>query len=105
MAHLGFLCPTPAQQCFGALISDGLGGKSSGLRKYHHDNLVLLQCYGKYLVSQGYERRSRREYISPMDGRILMLSKKPGLKVMSGKSSEGARTKRAIGRPHQIVAH
>ena len=105
MSLLGYSCPSPSGQCHGAQINSGLGSETH--KKYHQDSLQTLNCFGKYLISQGYTRRSRREYKDPKTGEILVLCKKPGLPVRSGKGGkEGGKTvkgKRAMGQPRNIV--
>ena len=107
MGMLGYSCPTPANLCFGSLITDGLGGQTSVRVKYHQSHIDGQNCYGKYLVSQGYEKLegSRRDFRMPNGGGILTLPKKIGIPVVSGKrgdSGASARTKRAQGKHRNI---
>ena len=106
MAILGFSCPTPTAQCFGISITCGIGSESH--RKYHQDSQQTLNCFGKYLMGQGYIYKSRREYKDPKTGEILVLSKKPGAPVRSGKTGKeggkGAKGKRAMGVHRNVVA-
>ena len=104
MAYLGNSCPTPVDYCHGMRITEGVGSERQGRRmKYHSDNIEALNCYGSYLQSQGYEKKSRREFKHPQTGEIHVLSKKIGHPVMSGKGGDKAKTKRTIGKQHSIT--
>lgn len=62
-----FACCTPAKHCNGSLTGDGL--------KNHSSSIEVHKCQGKYLVSQGYKKLSKREYKAPdilnEDGNVI----------------------------------
>ena len=101
MGRLGFSCPTPVHLCFGSFVTDGIGGANK--TKYHRDNIEGQNCYGKYLVGQGYEKLSRRDFKGP-DGWVHTLPKKIGVPVISGKGGDNTKSKRAQGQHRYIGA-
>jgi|SRR5579863_5313385 len=90
-----YICQTPKDCCNG-----GKGGTSQGLNrknsmKMHSTPQEAFNCYAQYLVSQGYERLSSREFRQP-EGGILVLTKpcRYGGRLRRGKSAEGTGSSR-----------
>jgi len=89
--------------CGGAIVVAGVG---KGRSKYHKTPIEIHRCFARYMKAQGYEQLSRREYLSPNGGPIILISKKPGTPVVSGKSKEraGSGAGRAMGKQHTVKA-
>ncbi|MCC6421405.1 MAG: hypothetical protein IT429_24480 [Gemmataceae bacterium] len=68
------LCGVPPHECRGALIqlSPGL---TSGL-KSHATPEEAFGCYRAWLLRLGYRQVGSREFESPADGRIILLTRK-----------------------------
>lgn len=99
MARLGVACPVPVRSCNGSLLQAGVG---AGRVKVHGDYLQVRRCQSKYLLSEGYERIGSRTFRPPPGSKypgILILDKRPGMPVLSGKHGEGS-----TGRP-MVFAH
>ena len=82
MAWLGYVCPVPKKNCNGKPTD-----KDGGL--FHRDLKELMECKERHLKSQGYIKVGTREWKDPKDGRILMLSRKPGRRAKCRKGKEG----------------
>ena len=93
--QLGFVCPVPINICTGGSLQS-----RSTKAKYHQSPADVHRCEGRYLQSQGYARLSNRTYARPGDGEVLMLSKKPGQPVRTGKGGGvSGKTMHGAGRP------
>jgi hypothetical protein len=67
------LCGVPYQECHGDLsqLSPGM----SGLRS-HASPEDAFECHRAWLIRQGYRPVGSREFASPDDGRIVVLTKR-----------------------------
>lgn len=65
-----FICSCPPKHCNGS-------SAEPGEYKTHPTQDEVKKCLGRYLVSvEGYTKLSKREFISPNNGPVLILSKK-----------------------------
>lgn len=85
-----YICQTPKDHCKG-----GKGGTSQALNrknamKMHSTPQEAFACYASYLVSQGYERLSSREFRPPGGGPIEVLTKpcRYGGRLRKGKGGD-----------------
>ena len=95
----GFLCPTPKDKCCGTLGKFSASLEKLNIRK-HGSRQEAFNCYTKWLLSTGHTQLSRREYLRP-EGGILLLSKVPhfGAELRAGKGDEKGTTKPSRGMP------
>lgn len=82
------ICPCPINKCKGTL------NQKDGSR-FHSTDDQIRACQTKYLLEQGYKRKSAREFINPESGRILVLCKKAA-RAKPGKAG------RYMGRPAKV---
>lgn len=64
-----FTCATPKGDCSGRTMVESIF-------KVHSSHEEVIKCKVNYLLKNGYKRLSKREYINPENGRILVLSRK-----------------------------
>ena|SRR5262249_12411861 len=80
------LCGVPPQECCGIV-----GGLSPGLAglKSHATPEDAFQCHRAWLLRQGYRQIGGREFVSPTDGRIIVLTRRRrfGAVLRGGKES------------------
>ena len=88
------VCPVPMDQCSGGIyIADDVRDKFA---KCHNDYAEVLACESQCLRRQGLRQIGKREFIQD-DGRILILSRRPGLRPRPGKrGADGAGTGKRI---------
>ena len=67
-----FACATPVNYCTGKR-NKAEGSTTVGL---HASQEECISCKGQYLQKQGYVKKSKREWICPDSGRIMVLSRK-----------------------------
>jgi len=81
------LCGVPFQECRGEAgkLSPGL---SSGL-KSHVTPQEAFECHRAWLLRQGYKQVGSREFESPHDGCIFVLTKKGRIGAMLRGGKEG----------------
>jgi hypothetical protein len=83
------MCGTPRQFCCGSVVkaNKSLGGGVSA----HPTPEEAFKCYAQYLIKIGYIQVGNREFASPNDGPILLLTKKCrfGAPLRPGKSVKG----------------
>lgn len=82
-----YFCGVPTDKCIGSLSQ-----LSNGIRrnpKTHSSPEQAFKCYAKYLLTQGYIQVGPREFASPNDGPILVLTKKSrfGARLRGGKGA------------------
>lgn len=101
MARIGFICPVPVNVCKGSPLGAGSG---KGKARYHGDDRQVRACQATYLMSQGYERISAREFRPVKGGEVLVLSKRPGTPVRTGKGDKNSQRGRPMADAHTKVA-
>lgn len=80
-----YLCGVPSERCVGSMT-----GASGGLHKgckMHGSPVEAFKCHAKYLVSQGFAQVGPREFASPNNGPVRVLTKKSrfGARARGGK--------------------
>ena len=69
-----YLCGVPDNYCQGSLTQSCNGlGKSC---RSHGSPMQAFSCYANYLIKQGYKQVGPREFSSPNNGPIVVLTKK-----------------------------
>jgi hypothetical protein len=84
----GILCPTPRDYCTGSHGTYSASLDKKNIKKHGtHDE--AFNCYCQYLQKTGHTRISKREWLQPQGG-IMLLSKvaKFGAELRAGKSGE-----------------
>ena len=88
----GFACPTPGVECNGSAVK-AEHGTPGAMVNIHKTPGEVLACEARFLVSHGYKRLGSRAFESPNGGPVLILSKKPGIRVQAGKEGGRVRAK------------
>ena len=87
-----YLCGVPARSCRGqvTVMVAGMRRRVGDTPKVHSSPQEAFECHAAWLLEQGYQRVSRREFKTP-EGPILVLSKprKFGAPMRLGKTIEG----------------
>ena len=81
------LCGVPADHCCGALSRFSRGLREGS--KSHTGPEDAFQCYRSWLLRQGYRQVGSREFESPHDGCIFVLTKKGRIGAMLRGGKEG----------------
>ena len=99
MATYGFLCPTPKSHCCGSNGNYSASLDKQKIKK-HGSPEEAMKCYAAYLISEGYERISPREFRKEGEP-IMVLTKvsRFGARLRSGKAGEGAAARNSRGMP------
>ena len=80
------LCGVPSEHCGGSLGQLSAGFKAKGYR-VHNSPVEAFKCMGRYLVKQGFEKLSSREFRDPKGGiRVLTKQSRYGGKMRPGKA-------------------
>jgi len=88
-----YVCPTPRAECSGAPTIVDSHGRTI---KAHGSHGAAFDCYVAWLRTQGYIRKSTREFYAPNGGPILVLTKKRrfGGAIRGGKRGTTSDSKR-----------
>jgi len=93
----------PHDKCQGSPLASG---PQKGKVKVHREVKQVQRCQKNYLLSQGYEMRGPREFYDPKRGDVLVLDKRPGIPVRTGKAGEkgkGYGKGRTMTDPHTVA--
>lgn len=80
-----FICGVPNKDCKGS--PSRLGPSGLNVSKTHMNENEVYACQGRFLMSKGYKKLSRREYEAPNGGPITVLSKHPA-SLRTGKKDD-----------------
>ncbi len=80
-------CGVPESECLGTYTATNLRNA-----KLHATQLEAFKCHAKHLLSQGFVQVGPREFASPKDGPIRVLTKKCrfGAPYRQGKNNDKA---------------
>ncbi len=83
-----YLCGTPVDNCGGSIGKLSAGLAKGRAQKVHNSSEQAFNCHARYLVSEGFEKLSSREFRNPDGSGIRVLTKKSrfGAKLRSGKA-------------------